>query len=443
MLLFDKPIGMNRIVIILISEHIYDNKSKLNFLSTCKFMYSIVNEVYFYQRIHIYNKSYSRVDLKSVNDPVQLAFNNKLPWDDTEKSLSLNIIKRFTNIYLNYENFSIDYTSPLYKLIFDLKLFDNVTYLKMSVERYQQYSNKIQKISHLPPKLIKLKLLQECELDAILPKTLQVLHVNNKLSILFFPLSLKRLTVNGLEIDKSNISTLNLKYLNFLSHVEPDFIFHKLPHGLETLILHSYVWHNSDQYYYDPNINKSLLQSIKYLSLGYPFKKFKTHHLKQIIPKNITHLECYYNDPDIFYECSSLTKIIISKFSPNLNKMKISQNITSISYKYKEDCSSNDYTFRVFLTMIPKTVRTLSFHKYQNSMVTHIPVTIVKLKVYYCWTCAILPDTIQKLYIKNLESSRDKLLNVGPNLKKLSIKYNERYLLDQSVYNRCVVVYRY
>lgn len=331
---------INRSIIILICEHIYENKSKINFLSACKFMYSLR-----------YIMSYKHINITT----------NQLP---------------------------------------NLKLFNNISSIKIAENKFKTNTVCTNNFIHfLPSKLKKLEIIDNSVV------------IDN-----FFPDSLTYLKLSG-TIDLKYILGSKIKYL----------VLCNLP----------YLFFES---------NKINLQSHPVERLGLYLKyEFSIDHdlIKKIIP---TSVKCFkFNNWkffDILHEYPSLTKI---KFGDDCYQNftyvyqqinKIPSNVTSICYKY------NDYYTIEFFNYIKKTVIYVHIYLYDGRMAKIIPETILKLKIDACGTNDILPTTIRELRIKNIFSIAGKLLCIGSNIKKLTIRRKDQHLLDPNIHAECKIIYK-
>jgi len=299
------------------------------------------------------------------------------------------------------------------------------------------------KISYLPPGLKKLKIDSSCVLDegVSFPKNLEVLHFNESRHVSFFPNTIKKLSINNITFCQSNILYLNLIYLKIIGYVGYDIILRRIPHGLKTLILKS----NEYDHKYKSNFSfMGLPESIEYLGLGLAFSELNNNDFEQIIPKNITHFETsvskYLN---YLHKYPHLRKIILKGVDALSKIFILPSNIKSISYNYKKIYSPYNKNLIDFFFPILKTVHTLSINVYEIFMQEFIYKNIIKLKIYKHHTNLLLPKTIQELHIKNIIKSDDMLLKINPNLKKLVIDYDQKHLLDLSVYDTCEVIFKY
>lgn len=415
MFLLSSNADVDRAIIIIICKYIYNNRFKLNFLSTCKFVYSVIDSIYFYQQVKIY---------KNVSSMIN--------------------IKRFANVHVDSYSVKTYFSND--------KFFNDANKIKIS--NYKLYSVTDQKIFYLPPALKKLKINSDCELNQNItyPKYLEILYLPElKQQMQSFPLGLKKLCINNLTFGKTNILHLNLTYLKIVGYVNFDTILSNLPLGLKTLIFKS---NDNDHKYQSDTIFSSLPLSITYLGLGSSFDKLNRDNFRKIIPKNITRLktnisECFNSLHGYTY----LKKIIIDDthliLLPEIKNLP--QCVKSISYNYDKRWQSPNKVFVDFLHTIPKSITTLLINKYENFMTIHIPKNITKLKVYnmYTWqsyydknctiSCSLL-KTIQELHIKNIIKVDDKLLIINPSPEKLIIGSDQKYFLHNSIYDTREVI---
>lgn len=411
MILPNKSAIINRLIIILISEQIYNNRTKINLLLTCKFIYSIIDDIYFYQEVKI------------------------------RKIINLSILKRFTNINLNH------YPSLIY-----IKLFDNVTKMTISDGGPEYLNNRhTADLRDLPVKLKKLEIFQACALNnnVELPQTLEILYL--KCSLSHFPNNLKKLTLKSFPLNTR--LPLSLTYLKFLDYIDDGFFINDSPitsknYKLKTLILYDDYLNILPKY--DPKLKlKQFNPNIKHLSLGSAFDNFSDDILVRIIPKNITHLETNLtvrvNVPaciNILKEYS-LTKLTLRR----VNLLKddhikiIPLSVTSISFEYGNfSHHSNPDKLAFFLRKIPLNIRSLSINNYYMSMINFYPSNIIKLKIFN-YRCTALPNSIEELYIENIDPEINTNYSIGSHIKKLNIKYSDR---NRFIYNDgCLVTYRY
>lgn len=369
-----------RSIIILVCTYIYDNVPKINLLLTCKFIYNLRKNISLYQQV---NFNHSR------------RYNNMM---------------LYTNIYTNITNYFE--TKP--------EELSNVRELTIS-EGLLLYAPQKLKISYIPKnnlKILKILDMHEVTADCILPKTLHTLKLCLSKSITdnFFPENLKKLSVGGHFTYRTDLNFLfpNLTYLKFLTRPNLDFILYKLPPNLKCLIL-KYVEYQSA--YNNNTILNMLPNNIKHFALGKSFRNFSFDQMKRIIPKNIRHLDI---DDNIFYD--------VSCDYPSLTKISIK-------------CGGDNFVIEKLL-WIPS-ITSLCVRNYKDQIIKYIPSHIIKLKLKEMYTASMLPNTIQELYIGNLKKNSNKLFCTGSNIKKLTIKYNDKYLLDPSVYDTCKVIFKY
>lgn len=128
MFMISQSVDINRMLTILLSEYIYQNKTKLSLLSTCKFMYKLKYDILYYEEIYVTNKT----NIKYLNSLTNI------------RLTSLNGLKMFNNlisvkIIIDDQNsITIDYVPPRLKkleilsskIIIRAKL-SNVTHLKL------------------------------------------------------------------------------------------------------------------------------------------------------------------------------------------------------------------------------------------------------------------------------------------------------------------------
>lgn len=400
MLLIDKSIDVNYVLITLICEYIYENKPKVYFLSTCKFM----------RRSRIYVLFYEQVNLSRVK-------NNKIK-------------KRLTNIDLGYDPMPTK------------RLLDNILTIKIS-DVYRTVSDLI--ITYLPPRLKKLEILHpnvRIDPNTRMPKTLEILQFENSHLLLdnFFNYGLKRLIMNTCYTSRKILLPTSLKYLKLSGN--PNIV--SFP-NLKCLIL------DTERY----NITEPLPDSIKHLGL-YTSKHTVVNLDENIISKNLTHFEFDdYAWCDILNKFPKLTKITTGI---KINIEIIPSNIISISIGYHTDYRIyKDLLFHrsSFLSGIKSktSITTLSINQLDKNIRDMIPETIFKLKICifgdyhigeYCCTdpVSMIPKNITELCIENLILYKNKLC-LPSNIKKLKIKYAQRQLLDPSVYIGCRVIYKY
>lgn len=394
MLSFNKSEDINRLLIILICEYIYENKAKVYLLSTCKFMHKSRKYILFYEQ----------VDVSKIT-------NNKIK-------------KRLTYVHFKFE-------------LPTKKLFDNVSNIK--INNYQNYLGVT--ITYLPPKLKKLEIPKNnVRFDSriCMPNTLETLCFKNYQSLPdnFFNDGLKKLIMDTCYTTNLILLPSSLKYLKLSGTPNIDYF-----PDLKCLILDIYC-----------NIVKPLPDSIKHLGL-YVQGNMLINLNKNIIPKNLTHFEFDDNKwCDILCEFPKLTKVTIKEKN---NMQSIPPSITSISNGYYVDYRfCRKISFFSFLSNIEKTVTTLSLNTININICSMIPETISKLKIYNLnidqddknniWSNpkSFIPKNIKELHVENLISRNHKLfLSVG--VQKLTIKYTDRHLLDPSVYVGRHVRYKY
>lgn len=376
--MFNKTTDLNRILVLLICDKIYENKPKLNLLSTCKFAFSLRYSIVYYKKITMGH-----------------------------------------------------YTISQFKSPTDFKNLNNITNLRITYDTREflgrAWPRPINKINYYGDKL-------------------------------------KKLTADLQIIKHSNCSSLpkSLTYLKLYIGTDGSFIFDNLPQGLKCLIL------EFDYGVFDKCNEITILSStIEHVGLYTSDFEFPSV-VKKIIPTNIKYFE--FNDIIFFeklHKYSLLTKIKFCNgqndeyFANNIKK--IPDNITSINYyvnkdsrydqesaklrdvgylaKHKFKCNKNcncyDHCIEHVLSNLKQTVTTLSLHHYRENMEKKIPVTVVKLKLYEFIVDMIIPDTIQELCVKNIKSK----LFVGSNVKKLTIKYRDRNMLDPDINAKIVYTY--
>lgn len=324
MFIITESVDINRLILIIISKYIHENKSKINLLTTCKFMHGLRFEIFYYQRVTVTNINLNIFDL-------------------------LTRLTRLTSIHF-------------YKIMPTPTLTNNLTYLKLTGE-------------------------------------------------------------------------INL-----------NFIFDQLPPKLKCLILDT-----------DNNDFLALYKKIKPLNIsiehfGLYVKKFDCdiNIIKKIIPNNIKYFEFNVNKLfNTICDHPTLTKIkydVNNCYYPSRCLKKIPPNITSVSYVedyYYLNKNDFSYSFYKFLSCINENVIELRVTHYTDNMYKNIPSTISKLKINNLRTNQKLPRTIQFLQIKKIILANDKLLSMDPNIKKLIVSYEDRYLLDPNVYVSCDVKYKF
>lgn len=314
-----------RSIIILVCTHIYENKPKHNLLQTCKFIYGLKSDIFFYQPVNFFK--------------------------------CVDMIKNKSEI------------------------FSNIEYLSASTWAIAGYSNPLI-ISLLPHKLKKLKISCNCEfIGCSLPKTLHTLKYYSSKFVTadFFPNNLKKISIEGdftFGIN-SNILPPNLTYLKFLSMPKFDFILHKLPPKLKCLILKYKKKEYSYKDNYDLNHeNISMLpDNIKHFTLGESFGFSTFDQIKKIIPKNIKHLNFgNYTLFDILSEYLLLTKITI-KYHHNYNHTE--RWLPSIPHTIINLCIINYDNILEYY--IPSHVKKLKIDNV--NMTTTLPKTIQELEI--------------------------------------------------------------
>lgn len=393
----------NRTIFIIVCSYIYNNRSKLNLLSTCKFFYEQYHLIFFYELV------------------------------DASKIINPNIASRFTNIKINCFEFNYE-------------IFTNVECLAIT---------KCTIIRCLPPKLIKLYIYDTQTIiinNIVMPKNLKILHVMSRQPMIdnFLLDSLERLFICGPY--HSNILPRNLKYLRIGPDVNSFLILNKISARITTaesvvssklkcLILEGNIVR---QFLFDYDIpNIKLPETVKHFSLN-PLN-ISIEQLRYIMPKYITHFEFdNIKHYDILHEYPTLTKITIrNNDHPLFNQhlQKIPKHITSISYNYEEKA---DF-FGDFFRYLPPTVTSLSINYYRKSLMCDgkmIPSTVRKLRLCNFNNNTTIPTCIRELQIDNISVS-NKIMYWQLTVKKLIIKYADRQYLDSDIYNNCDVVYKY
>lgn len=394
------PNNITNLLVTLISKYIYHNRTKLNLLSTCKFIYNISN-IHYYQEVKI----------------------------DTEQKIK----NEFTNICLN-----LNHSCKPNNLVLNFKLFNNITCLTINYSQ-ELHDGSLFKIESLPSRLKILNVEGTVIINIGLPPTLEILfYAGYGLLSLNRLINLKKLTIGGNLFEELPV---NLKYLKFLSWVDPNKISHinKIK-NLKTLIFYENNIFNSSEY--NPLTFAEIFNpEIKHLSLVSAFYRFPCHKLKQIIPKNITHLEIYKSDhTGILCEYPLLTKLTLKYVADSRHDehlQKISSNITSIC----TTLSGAEYLLPIFKNINYLTI----YGSSGNTLRKILPENITRLKIHNLAHYKLLNDSdllqnIQELCINSV-SFVNKIVHLNSNLKKLKIKYNDRY---RFIYNdECEVTYIY
>lgn len=386
------PGDTTRLLVTLIIKHIYDNGSKLNFLSTCKFIYNIA-DIYYYQKVKI----------------------------DTEQKIK----KEFTNVSLEYSTFP--------DIIFlNSESFDNILCLTLNSIRIAEQKSTI-KIKTLPNKLKILNVSHGFTINVMLPSTLEVFSYSGPSGFPFCTLkNLKKLTILSELI--LNLPP-NLTYLKLLSVIRPGMIscINKIS-TLRTLIFYDY-------YYFNPYHASMYIENfnigLKHLSLSSPFEDFSSDQLKQIISKNITHFEiCTPEHMNMLKEYPLLNKLTLTQINlfNNSDLEKIPSSVTTICSDWR------NIKCLLQTNAIPNNVCSIII----RGQYYHIPPdlfskNIIKLKIGELMN-HILPETIEELYINNVWCD-EPIIKLSPNVKKLNIRYGDRHRFIPS--ENCIIVYRY
>lgn len=277
----------SRTVIIIICSYVYENKTKLNLLSTCKFFYELLHSIPFYQKVKVCN----------------LDMIEKLP--PRLKNLSLNII--FNKI-------------P--------KQLDHIV---------------------LPNYLEKISITSNVWIIKKIPVTIKRLKLGEYYSYLptkdFFPLGLEKLTMCIYPDTDINILPNSLVCLKIIKNINMNFINNGLPPNLQSLIFDFGTRKNFLNEFIQKI--KMLPDTIKYLDLKNTFQCAETNQLRKFIPKNIVCLK--FNSIqylDILDEYPKLTKITARFALTAINIKKIPLNIISLSCRW-----SSDYEISLFLLL--------------------------------------------------------------------------------------------
>lgn len=397
------------LLIRLISNHIYNNRSKLNFFSICKIAYDVGKNQYLVQAVKIY---------------------------DVDK-----IKKQFTNInfvYLELPKF----------ISFDSEPFNNILTLTV-INPVTTRGTHFAKIKKLPPKLKILNVADyyfKLDINIVLPRTLETIYyINDDLSLSVPLINLKKLTVCGnIFRNLTNITSLlpNLSYLKIVNSVNINEIYHiNKNNNLRTLIFVCDEDQHGSKYEYS-TFTEIFNPGVKYLSLGSVFDSFSNDKLREIIPKNITHLGIHAeSNVDILSEYTLLTKLTLlnSKFIRSNYTKKIPPNITSIRINFGRS-RITDWILEKIMPALPNTVTSLSIKEdFDPSSLCFFPKNITRLKIHRLSYC-VLPQTINELYIGNIYYD-GVMINLSPNITKLSIKRNDRHRFTFGT--DCVVTYRY
>lgn len=373
-----------RLLVTLISKYIYCNRSKLNFLSTCKSIYE-VTDILYYQEVIVFDEQ--------------------------------KIKKEFTNICLNY-------LVNIQNILLDFTLLNNITCLTI-----KNYTCTV-KIKTLPPKLKMLNIGQFI-MDVVLPLTLEILFYDGPSILSLDTLTkLKKLTIRGESFKNLPSSLTYLKLLSWINFDKISYI-NKI-NCLKTLIFYE----DSSEYNY-LTFNEIFNPNIKHLSLVSSFMNFPNDKLKEIIPKNIIHLEiCIPEHMNILKEYPLLTKLTLTqlKFFYKNDIEKIPPTVTSIcsgstDAKYLLHMMSNNISNINSLTI---------YARYYYMPPNIFPKNITRLKIDDLMH-HVLPETIEELYIGTVCCS-EPIIVLSHNIKKLSIKYNDRHRFTFA--DDCVVTYR-
>lgn len=381
MLALDKSVDINRLLILLICDRVYENKSKFNLLLTCKLAHNLRDRIFFNQNIKLKKSQFKLSKYKNIT--------------------SLTIICH---------------------------------YLKKNII-----------IKYLPPKLKKLKLDVSCKFDnnLILPNNLEELNcflVETPIVKNFLPHSLRKLIIYADSVN-SDMLPPNLIYLKIMGNIPIDFFYGTFPSSLRCLILNNYLYKN--RYESNTKIMARLPDQIKHFALNYAFDDLKIEQINNIIPKNITHLEINIKECCAILKNYPLLKKLTIHQGQFFNSRQVSNipsNIISIYLDYDDDDRDN---FIELLSYIKPTVTTLSFNKYHNFIKKYIPSTVKKLKLQYVDTKKILPNTIEELHINKITYTANQLLCIPLNIKKLTIKYDQQFLLKLNIHPDCKIIFKY
>lgn len=345
----DENIYTFRLLIFLISQHIYHNRSKLNFFLVCKAAYDVGKNQNLNQMVKIHDVS--------------------------------EIKKQFTNVHFEFLKLS-------QIILLDCELLNNISCLTISKTRpmFTKINEHNIKIKTLPIKLKKLHIKSNCfEFDAnfVLPQTLEFLKITFSMDDLLTRLlstliNLKKLIITYLS--PYVILPPNLTYLKFLAYVS----YYTLSTINKNNNLKTLIFSNYNQKYGRLASTEIFNPNIQYLSLGTAFDNFSNDKFKEIIPKNIIHLgigskSCI----EILYEYPSLTKLTLLKLDFLFDDCvrKIPSTVTSICIKFK---TTHDPTCELekFISTIPNTVKSLSICINFNFRLPKIfPKNIIRLKI--------------------------------------------------------------
>lgn len=353
MLILNKSFCINRLLIILICNNIYDNASKLNLLLTCKFLYDRRLDILFYQEAEA-----------PRNKTIRGAFTK------------IKITKKFTK----------------------LCSFKNVTSIYINVSNCKKI------IKYLPPKLVKLEIFNKnisIRYKISLPKTLKVLRLESEQNIQnnFFNEGLQRLTMNAkFTYDFIKLPS-TLIYLKLLGNFNLDYIRYELTNGVPLPPFLSCFILDVD--YFDVAFIPTLPDSIKHFGL-YTKHEHDVNSVKRIISQNIIHFEfdqCDWfdilhryplikkitNHGDDFNHDRVIIPLFISKIKPSVTTLNLNFYLNSFNkyipstIKILKICN-----FKISLSL-PNKINELHIKKIieSSNKLLQIPNNIKKLIISY------------------------------------------------------------
>lgn len=200
------------------------------------------------------------------------------------------------------------------------------------------------------------------------------------------------------------------------------------------------------------NIHKfvNIDSTCDFVALANIINKKLINKIATIIPKNI---KCFESDGCEFYDglnnCHCLKKIIIdtnmkSYRKPNVSFFteqikKLPSSVTSISYL----SNGEDGTYAFMLSIYSCTnIVTMHIDHCTRLMFDCIPPSIKKLKMEKIETDAVIPNFIQELSVKKIIYNYKEFLAIGPNIIKLTIRYEDRRRINPNIHSTCTIIYK-
>jgi hypothetical protein len=325
---------------------------------------------------------------------------SKIKLNDLPESLNLLSIVKYDDTIDIYHN----KLQELYLIeIIDVGIINCPSLKKISLESYDDYCDNI--LNNLSNSVEIIELNGDFIKLNNLPSNLKIFRLeenNDHNGIIYFPISIKEIDLND-EVQILNISNcINLKKFkyNFCNYT----LFNELPDSVEELIL--------DNSYLPKMMNAIIPKNLKYFSYNHTIYYMSLYH------------NCNHNLNNI------LDNVKILDVGPNYNQpLNLPDNINELRI------NSN---YNHFESIVDSNLHSLVINNYTNDTNTKniiFPKKLIKLDIDINFNFELLPNTIEELIIRDMQSFIFIPKIIKPNLKNITFINMLHGYVDNHFYN--------